>query len=147
LRGKNHYVSHYAIFSSLLLLPTSEAHIPQHPILSKRQPIFFSQYKRPSFMHARTHTHASTHKTTGKIIVQYILICVFLNAERQQKYTPTSKTSCFQVAVFSYQEVRPGVYDCWATFIEPWGERAYVTWWVQQHKELAFIYTHLLPSK
>ncbi|GFG35781.1 hypothetical protein Cfor_00202, partial [Coptotermes formosanus] len=32
-----------------------------------------------------------------------------------------------QVAVFSYQQVQPGVYDCWATFIKPWGERAYVT--------------------
>jgi hypothetical protein len=88
-------------------------------------------------------------------MVQYILIFVFLNAERQQKDNTYFKkriftvcsTSCLQVAVFSYQEVRPGVYDCWATFIEPWGERAYVTWWVQQHKELAFIYTHLLPSK
>jgi len=88
-------------------------------------------------------------------MVQYILIFVFLNAERQQKDNTylknrifnVSSTSCFQVAVFSYQEVRPGVYDCWATFFEPWGERAYVTWWVQQHKELAFIYTNLLPSK
>jgi hypothetical protein len=33
-----------------------------------------------------------------------------------------------QVVVFSYQEVGPDVYDCWATFIKPWGERVYVTW-------------------
>jgi hypothetical protein len=37
-------------------------------------------------------------------------------------------TLCLQVVVFSYQEVGPDVYDCWATFIKPWGERAYVTW-------------------
>ncbi|XP_072142522.1 oxytocin receptor-like [Dermacentor andersoni] len=34
-----------------------------------------------------------------------------------------------QVFIFSYQEVSAGVYDCWGTFIEPWGLRAYVTWY------------------
>ncbi|XP_075536292.1 oxytocin receptor-like [Dermacentor variabilis] len=34
-----------------------------------------------------------------------------------------------QLFVFSYQEVAPGVYDCWGTYIEPWGLRAYVTWY------------------
>ncbi|XP_063231395.1 oxytocin receptor-like [Bacillus rossius redtenbacheri] len=34
-----------------------------------------------------------------------------------------------QVIIFSYQEVSPGVYDCWGTFAEGWGERAYVTWY------------------
>ncbi|KAJ9588716.1 hypothetical protein L9F63_017990, partial [Diploptera punctata] len=34
-----------------------------------------------------------------------------------------------QVIVFSYQEIGPGVFDCWATFIKPWGERTYVTWY------------------
>ncbi|XP_075221537.1 isotocin receptor-like [Lycorma delicatula] len=36
-----------------------------------------------------------------------------------------------QVTIFSYMEVpnEPGVYDCWATFPEYWGEKAYVTWY------------------
>ncbi|KAL1421030.1 hypothetical protein MTO96_004387 [Rhipicephalus appendiculatus] len=34
-----------------------------------------------------------------------------------------------QVFIFSYQEVSTGVYDCWGTFVEPWGLRAYVTWY------------------
>ncbi|KAM4748837.1 vasopressin V1a receptor [Rhinophrynus dorsalis] len=35
-----------------------------------------------------------------------------------------------QYYIFSLTEVKNGsqVYDCWATFIEPWGLRAYVTW-------------------
>ncbi|KAG7202750.1 hypothetical protein KM043_009921 [Ampulex compressa] len=32
-----------------------------------------------------------------------------------------------QLFIFSYQEVRPGVWDCWATFDLPYGQRAYVT--------------------
>jgi hypothetical protein len=83
--------------------------------------------------------------------VQHIPYFVFTDAERQQKDNTDfkggifnlSSISCFQVAVFSYQEVKLGVYDCWATFIEPWGQRAYVTWWVQQHKELSFTYKHI----
>jgi len=34
------------------------------------------------------------------------------------------------VVIFSYQEVAPGVNDCWATFSREWGEQAYVIWWV-----------------
>nr|ADZ15309.1 inotocin receptor 1 [Ixodes scapularis] len=34
-----------------------------------------------------------------------------------------------QVFIFSYQEVAPGVFDCWGTFAQPWGLRAYVTWY------------------
>ncbi|CAH1101235.1 unnamed protein product [Psylliodes chrysocephalus] len=34
-----------------------------------------------------------------------------------------------QVTIFSYQEVTTGIYDCWATFKEEWGERAYVIWY------------------
>ncbi|XP_077458217.1 vasopressin V2 receptor [Stigmatopora argus] len=33
-----------------------------------------------------------------------------------------------QVFIFSRVEVAPGVYDCWARFISPWGSKAYVTW-------------------
>ncbi|XP_077516225.1 oxytocin receptor-like [Amblyomma americanum] len=34
-----------------------------------------------------------------------------------------------QLFIFSYQEISPGVHDCWGTYIEPWGLRAYVTWY------------------
>ncbi|XP_057337211.1 vasopressin V1b receptor-like isoform X2 [Microplitis mediator] len=34
-----------------------------------------------------------------------------------------------QVIVFSYQEISPGVWDCWASFTLPYGERIYVTWY------------------
>ncbi|XP_037535226.1 vasopressin V2 receptor [Nematolebias whitei] len=33
-----------------------------------------------------------------------------------------------QLFIFSQVEVAPGVHDCWAHFIKPWGLRAYVTW-------------------
>ncbi|XP_041671720.1 vasopressin V2 receptor [Cheilinus undulatus] len=33
-----------------------------------------------------------------------------------------------QIFIFSRVEVAPGVHDCWAQFIKPWGPRAYVTW-------------------
>ncbi|NWH71261.1 V2R protein, partial [Piaya cayana] len=33
-----------------------------------------------------------------------------------------------QVGIFGQQDVGAGEQDCWATFIQPWGARAYVTW-------------------
>ncbi|CAL8366869.1 unnamed protein product [Lota lota] len=33
-----------------------------------------------------------------------------------------------QVFIFSRSEVAPGVYECWGTFAESWGLKAYVTW-------------------
>ncbi|KAM6927342.1 arg8-vasotocin receptor-like [Xenentodon cancila] len=33
-----------------------------------------------------------------------------------------------QVFIFSQVEVAPGVFDCWAEFIQPWGLQTYVTW-------------------
>ncbi|XP_071375121.1 vasopressin V2 receptor-like [Centroberyx affinis] len=33
-----------------------------------------------------------------------------------------------QVFIFSRVEVAPGVFDCWAKFIQPWGLKAYITW-------------------
>ncbi|KAK7878773.1 hypothetical protein WMY93_030933 [Mugilogobius chulae] len=33
-----------------------------------------------------------------------------------------------QIFIFSRIEVEPGVFDCWATFIQPWGLQTYVTW-------------------
>ncbi|XP_043273572.1 vasopressin V1a receptor-like isoform X2 [Venturia canescens] len=33
-----------------------------------------------------------------------------------------------QIFVFSYKEIYPDVWDCWASFDEPYGQKAYVTW-------------------
>ncbi|XP_070695371.1 vasopressin V2 receptor-like [Pempheris klunzingeri] len=33
-----------------------------------------------------------------------------------------------QVFIFSRSEVAPGVYECWGSFAESWGLKAYVTW-------------------
>uniref|UniRef100_A0A4W4E9B0 G-protein coupled receptors family 1 profile domain-containing protein n=1 Tax=Electrophorus electricus TaxID=8005 RepID=A0A4W4E9B0_ELEEL len=33
-----------------------------------------------------------------------------------------------QVFIFSLVQVAPGVFDCWAEFIQPWGLKTYVTW-------------------
>lgn len=33
-----------------------------------------------------------------------------------------------QVFIFSQTEVEPGVFDCWANFIQPWGLQTYITW-------------------
>ncbi|MBN3302062.1 V2R protein, partial [Amia calva] len=33
-----------------------------------------------------------------------------------------------QIFIFSRFEVAPGVFDCWAEFIHPWGLKTYVTW-------------------
>ncbi|KAK9525627.1 hypothetical protein VZT92_016314 [Zoarces viviparus] len=36
--------------------------------------------------------------------------------------------SAAQISIFSLQEVGENLYECWATFIEPWGSRIYITW-------------------
>ncbi|XP_040030450.2 arginine vasopressin receptor 2, like [Gasterosteus aculeatus] len=36
--------------------------------------------------------------------------------------------SAAQISIFSLQEVEENQYECWATFIEPWGSRIYITW-------------------
>lgn len=33
-----------------------------------------------------------------------------------------------QLFIFSLQEVEKNQYDCWATFVEPWGSRIYISW-------------------
>ncbi|KAF7418755.1 hypothetical protein HZH68_001408 [Vespula germanica] len=51
-----------------------------------------------------------------------------------------------QLFVFSYQEVTPGIWDCWATFDIKFGERAYVTWYSLMVFLLPFIvlvYTYI----
>ncbi|XP_038636232.1 vasopressin V2 receptor-like [Scyliorhinus canicula] len=33
-----------------------------------------------------------------------------------------------QIFIFSRQEVQPQIFECWATFIQPWGRKCYITW-------------------
>lgn len=33
-----------------------------------------------------------------------------------------------QIFIFSRVQVAPGVFDCWADFIQPWGLKTYITW-------------------
>ncbi|KAM6984801.1 arginine vasopressin receptor 2, like [Aplochiton taeniatus] len=33
-----------------------------------------------------------------------------------------------QLFIFSLKEVEDNLYDCWATFIEPWGSKVYISW-------------------
>ncbi|XP_064472807.1 oxytocin receptor-like [Ornithodoros turicata] len=44
-------------------------------------------------------------------------------------WTVSSLCCLPQVFIFSYQQVEEDVFDCWGTYIEPWGVRAYVTWY------------------
>lgn len=33
-----------------------------------------------------------------------------------------------QIFIFSKVEIAPGVFECWANFIQPWGLKTYITW-------------------
>ncbi|KAH6940051.1 hypothetical protein HPB50_024500 [Hyalomma asiaticum] len=72
-------------------------------------------------------------------IDRYMAICFPLS---NCSWTPTKSKLLISVAwivsllccvpqlfIFSYQEISPGVHDCWGTYVEPWGLRAYVTWY------------------
>ncbi|XP_066436874.1 vasopressin V2 receptor [Eleutherodactylus coqui] len=43
-------------------------------------------------------------------------------------WAASASLSLPQIFIFSKTEVHPGVYDCWASFVKPWGLKAYVTW-------------------
>lgn len=44
-----------------------------------------------------------------------------------------------QIFIFSYTELSPGVWECWATFYLKYGERAYITWYSVTQFLLPFI--------
>ncbi|EFN76375.1 Vasopressin V1a receptor [Harpegnathos saltator] len=51
-----------------------------------------------------------------------------------------------QIFIFSYQEISPNVWECWATFHLKYGERAYITWYSVTQFLLPFIvlaYTYM----
>ena len=75
----NHEASHYAIFSSLVLLPPCPLS-SSPPILKYPQPVF-----PLSVRDQVSHTHTHIYKTMGKIVVLCILILIFLENEQEDK--------------------------------------------------------------
>ncbi|CAB1421782.1 unnamed protein product [Pleuronectes platessa] len=83
---------------------------------------------------------ASTYMMVMMTLDRYIAIChplQTLQKPTQRAYLMIGCTwalslvlSSPQYFVFSLSEVRPGsaVHDCWGHFIQPWGARAYITW-------------------
>ncbi|KAM4740456.1 vasopressin V2 receptor [Anableps anableps] len=81
---------------------------------------------------------ASTYMIVVMTIDRYQAICnpmVTFQRRRARWNGPVCAAWCVsfigglpQVFIFSRVEVAPGVYDCWAQFVMPWGLRAYVTW-------------------
>nr|XP_057911316.1 vasopressin V2 receptor [Doryrhamphus excisus] len=81
---------------------------------------------------------ASTYMIVVMTIDRYQAVChpmVTFQRHRARWNAPVCAAWCAslvggipQVFIFSRVEVAPGVYDCWARFVSPWGLRAYVTW-------------------
>uniref|UniRef100_A0A3Q1HV09 G-protein coupled receptors family 1 profile domain-containing protein n=1 Tax=Anabas testudineus TaxID=64144 RepID=A0A3Q1HV09_ANATE len=81
---------------------------------------------------------ASTYMIVVMTLDRYQAICnpmVTFQRRRARWNGPVCAAWCVslvgslpQAFIFSRIEVAPGVYDCWAQFIKPWGSRAYVTW-------------------
>ncbi|KAF3689470.1 Vasopressin V2 receptor [Channa argus] len=81
---------------------------------------------------------ASTYMIVVMTVDRYQAICnpmVTFQRRRARWNGPVCAAWCVsligslpQAFIFSRVEVSPGVYDCWAQFIKPWGPRAYVTW-------------------
>ena len=65
-----------SFFHSPVLIPLMPKYSPQHPLLKHPQPMFLPQCERPS---------SHPYKTTGKIIVLYILIFRYLNSKLEDK--------------------------------------------------------------
>ncbi|XP_042367357.1 arginine vasopressin receptor 2, like [Plectropomus leopardus] len=80
---------------------------------------------------------ASTYMIVAMTIDRYHAVCKpmvsFLNGGRRYlsigaAWLISLAFSSPQISIFSLQEVKENQYDCWATFIEPWGSRVYITW-------------------
>lgn len=81
---------------------------------------------------------ASTYMIVVMTVDRYQAICkpmVTFQRRRARCNAPVCAAWCVslvgslpQIFIFSRVEVAPGVHDCWAQFIKPWGLRAYVSW-------------------
>uniref|UniRef100_H3CPI6 Arginine vasopressin receptor 2b, tandem duplicate, 1 n=2 Tax=Tetraodon nigroviridis TaxID=99883 RepID=H3CPI6_TETNG len=81
---------------------------------------------------------ASTYMIVVMTIDRYQAICkpmVTFQRRRARCNGPVCAAWCVslvgslpQIFIFSRVEVAPGVHDCWAQFVQPWGPRAYVSW-------------------
>lgn len=81
---------------------------------------------------------ASTYMIVAMTVDRYQAVCkpmVTFQRRRARCNAPVCAAWCVsvigslpQIFIFSRVEVAPGVHDCWAHFIKPWGLRAYVSW-------------------
>ncbi|XP_006630777.1 oxytocin receptor [Lepisosteus oculatus] len=81
---------------------------------------------------------ASTYMIVAMTIDRYQAICnpmVTFQRKRTRWNVPVCVAwaialvgSIPQIFIFSRFEIAPGVFDCWAQFIQPWGLKTYVTW-------------------
>ncbi|XP_037539705.1 vasopressin V2 receptor [Nematolebias whitei] len=82
---------------------------------------------------------ASSYMIVAMTMDRHYAICCPLRAHRSgaskrwntfivQAWGLSLLLSLPQVFIFSRSQVAPGVYECWGTFAESWGLKAYVTW-------------------
>ncbi|MBN3322373.1 AVT protein, partial [Atractosteus spatula] len=81
---------------------------------------------------------ASTYMTVAMTVDRFQAVCypmvtfqkkrAFWNAAICSSWCIAFIFSLPQVFIFSKTEISPGVNECWAQFITPWGLEAYVTW-------------------
>ncbi|XP_058498641.1 vasopressin V2 receptor-like [Solea solea] len=82
---------------------------------------------------------ASSYMIVAMTMDRHYAICCPLQAHRRgatqrwnkfimQAWGLSVLLSLPQVFIFSRSEVAPGVHECWGTFAESWGLKAYVTW-------------------
>lgn len=61
-------------------------------------------------------------------MVKFQRTCTRLNVPVFLAWGVSLLGSLPQIFIFSQVEVAPGVFDCWATFVQPWGLQTYITW-------------------
>ncbi|KAK1166859.1 arg8-vasotocin receptor-like [Acipenser oxyrinchus oxyrinchus] len=82
--------------------------------------------------------YASTYMTVAMTVDRFQAVCypmvtfqkkrAFWNAAICSSWCVAFIFSLPQVFIFSKTEIDPGVSECWAKFIMPWGLKAYITW-------------------